>query len=160
MSIVDTLNQIWTSILDVTSIFVMPDWNFLIQMLPFAILLGVVAPFITFTLLGSMIYMARKPRANVAFVEGPQLARLDAAGAPVFSPGLPHCRRDSLMFPSGTIRCDICHDDLTVICPMCGLGRLARIDTCTNCGLVLKVKTKAIAVRSSAGAKPGGAAAA
>ena len=89
MSIVDTLNQIWTSILDVTSIFVMPDWNFLIQMLPFAILLGVVAPFITFTLLGSVIYMARKPRAKVAFVEGPQLARLDAAGAPGLLTGPP-----------------------------------------------------------------------
>jgi hypothetical protein len=160
VSIVDTLNQIWTTILDVTSIFVMPDWNFLVQMLPFAILLGVVAPFLTFTLLGSMIYIARKPRAKVTFVEGPQVAQLDAGGQPAYPPGLPHCRRDALIFASGTIRCDICHDDLTVTCPMCGLGRLARVDTCTNCGLVLQVKTKAIAVRSSAGAKPGGAAAA
>jgi hypothetical protein len=43
---------------------------------------------------------------------------------------------------------------------MCGLGRSALIDTCTNCGLVLKVKTKAVAVRTTAGPKPGGAAAA
>ena len=47
-----------------------------------------------------------------------------------------------------------------MICPMCGLGRSALIDTCTNCGLVLKVKTRAVAVRTTAGPKPGGAAAA
>jgi hypothetical protein len=158
--IVDTLNQIWTTILDVTAIFVTPDWNFLIQTLPFLILLGVVMPFLTFTALGSLIYLARKPRAKVSFVEGPQVATLGADGEPVFPVGLPHCRRDRLIFPSGTNRCDACRDELTVICPMCGLGRLALVDTCTNCGLVLKVKPKAVAVRTSAGAKPGGAAAA
>lgn len=158
--IVDTLNQIWTSILDVTAIFVTPDWNFLIQTLPFLILLGVIAPFITFTLLGSFIYIARKPRARVSFVEGPRVAQISAEGEPVFPVGLPHCRRDRLVFPSGAIRCDTCGDELTVICPMCSLGRLALIDTCANCGLVLKVKPKAVAVRSTAGAKPGGAAAA
>ena len=40
---------------------------------------------------------------------------------------------------------------------MCGLGRSALVDTCTNCGLVLKVKPRAIAVRPTAGPKPGGA---
>jgi hypothetical protein len=158
--IADTLNQIWTTILDVTAIFVTPDWNFLIQMLPFMILLGVIAPFITFTILGSLIYLARKPRAKVSFVEGPRLAEIDDGGEPVFPVGLPFCRRDRLIFASGTVRCDTCRDELTVTCPMCGLGRLAIVDTCTNCGLVLKVKTKAVAVRPAAGAKPGGAAAA
>jgi hypothetical protein len=43
---------------------------------------------------------------------------------------------------------------------MCGLGRLALVDTCTSCGLILKVKTHAVAVRTTAGPKPGGAAAA
>ena len=57
-------------------------------------------------------------------------------------------------------KCETCHDELAVICPMCGLGRAAIIDTCTNCGLVLKVKTRAIAVRTTPGPKPGGAAAA
>ena len=45
-----------------------------------------------------------------------------------------------------------------MICPMCGLGRAAVVDTCANCGLVLKVKPRAVAVRASAGPKPGGAA--
>jgi predicted RNA-binding Zn-ribbon protein involved in translation (DUF1610 family) len=53
-----------------------------------------------------------------------------------------------------------CHDELAVICPMCGLGRAAIIDTCTSCGLVLKVKPRAVAVRTTPGPKPGGAAAA
>lgn len=158
--IVDTLNQIWTTILDVTAIFVTPDWNFLIQLLPFIILIGVIGPFITFTILGSFIYLARKPRSKVTFVEGPQRAEIGADGEPIFPVGLPFCRRDRLIFASGTIRCDTCRDELTVVCPMCSLGRLAIVDTCTNCGLVLKVKTKAVAVRPAAGAKPGGAAAA
>ena len=34
---------------------------------------------------------------------------------------------------------------------MCGLGRQASIDTCTNCGLVLKVKPRAVAVRKTSG---------
>ena len=45
-----------------------------------------------------------------------------------------------------------------MICPMCDLGRAAVVDTCSNCGLVLKVVPRAVAVRASAGPKPGGAA--
>ena len=99
MNIIEFLNQIWTQILDVTALFVTPDWGFLISMLPVMVLFGLVMPFLT-------------------------------------------------------------GDELAVICPMCGLGRMALIDTCTNCGLVLKVKTRAVAVRTTAGPKPGGAAAA
>ena len=79
-------------------------------------------------------------------------------GEPVFPVGLPHCRRDALVFESGTLRCERCHDDLAVICPMCSLGRSALIDTCTNCGLVLKVVPRAVVVRTTPGPKPGGAA--
>jgi hypothetical protein len=157
--VIEALNQLWTSILNVTATFVIPDWGALIGLLPVFVFLGVVAPFLTFTLLGSVIYMARKPRTKVGFVEGPRVAELDAGGEPIFPVGLPHCRRDALIYPSGTTRCDTCGDDLAVICPMCQLGRAAIVDTCSNCGLVLKVKTRAIAVRT-AGPKPGGAAAA
>jgi hypothetical protein len=65
-----------------------------------------------------------------------------------------------MIFQSGTTRCERCHDDLSVICPMCSLGRSASITTCANCGLVLKVVPRAIAVRTTPGPKPGGAAAA
>jgi hypothetical protein len=160
VNIVDVLNQIWTQILQVTAIFVTPDWGFLIGLLPVIVLLGLVMPFLTGLMLGTMAYLVTKPRVKVAFVEGPRVAELGPAGDPVFPIGLPHCRRDALVFASGTLRCERCRDELAVICPMCGLGRSALIDTCTNCGLVLKVKTRAVAVRTTAGPKPGAAAAA
>ena len=160
MTIIDFLNQIWTQILAITAIFVTPDWGFLVGLLPVIVLLGLVMPFITGLAIGTMAYLVTKPRVKVAFVEGPRVAEIGPGGDPVFPIGLPHCRRDALIYPSGTQRCERCHDELAVICPMCGLGRSARIDTCTNCGLVLKVKTSAVAVRTTAGPKPGGAAAA
>lgn len=160
MNIVDVLNEIWTQILTVTAVFVTPDWGVVIGWLPVIVLLGLVMPFLTFTALGSLLYVARKPRTKVTFEEGPRVAEIGPGGEPVFPVGLPHCRRDGLIYPSGTTRCETCHDELAVICPMCGLGRAAIVDTCTNCGLVLKVKTRAVAVRTTAGPKPGGAAAA
>ncbi len=160
MNIIEFLNQIWTQILDVTALFVTPDWGFLVSMLPVMVLLGLVMPFLTGLAILTVAYLVTKPRAKVAFEEGPRPAEIGPGGEPVFPVGLPHCRRDALIYPSGTLRCDTCHDELAVICPMCGLGRMARIDTCSNCGLVLKVKTRAVAVRTTAGPKPGGAAAA
>jgi hypothetical protein len=160
VNIVDVLNQIWTQILQVMSIFVMPDWGFLIGLLPVLVVIGLIGPFLTGLMLVSLIYLLRKPRVKVVVEEGPRLAEIGPGGDPVFPVGLPHCRRDALIYASGTNRCERCHDPLTVTCPLCGLGRLAMIDTCTNCGLVLKVKTRAVAVRTTAGPKPGGAAAA
>lgn len=158
MNLIDVLNSIWSQILQVTSMFVIPDWGQVIAALPVVIVLGLVAPFLTFLALGTLIYLARKPRVSVRFEEGPRVAEIGADGQPIFPVGLPHCRRDGLVYPSGTLRCERCHDDLAVVCPMCSLGRSALIDTCANCGLVLKVKTRAVAVRASAGPRPGGAA--
>jgi hypothetical protein len=158
VTIVDALNDLWSTILQTIALFVIPDWNAVIGLLPVLIFLGVVGPLLTLLPLGILIYQVRKPRVKVQFEEGPTLAALDAEGRPVFPPGLPHCGRDSIVYPSGTVRCERCHDELAVTCPMCGLGRPAVIDTCTNCGLVLKVKPRAIVVRRSAGPKPGGAA--
>jgi hypothetical protein len=160
VNLVDVLNGIWNQILEITSLFVMPDWGGIIGLLPVLIVLGLVAPFLTFMLLGMVIYLVRKPRVKVTYVEGPRVAEIGADGEPIFPVGLPYCRRDALIYPSGPLRCERCHDQLAVICPMCGLGRSALIDTCTNCGLVLKVKTRAVVVARSAGPKPGGAAAA
>ena len=158
MNLVDVLNAIWTQILQVASLFVIPDWGQVIAALPVIIVLGLVAPFLTFLALGTVIYQLRRPRVKVRFEEGPRVAEIGADGQPIFPVGLPHCRRDSLVYPSGTLRCERCHDDLAVVCPMCSLGRSALIDTCSNCGLVLKVKSRAVAVRASAGPRPGGAA--
>ena len=158
MNLVDVLNAIWSQILQVTSLFVIPDWGQVIAALPVVVVLGLVAPFLTFLALGTVIYQLRRPRVKVRFEEGPRVAEIGADGQPIFPVGLPHCRRDSLVYPSGTLRCERCHDDLAVVCPMCSLGRSALIDTCSNCGLVLKVKSRAVAVRASAGPRPGGAA--
>jgi hypothetical protein len=159
VTIIDALGDIWTKILEVTALFITPDWNAIIGMLPLLILLGVVGPFVTFTMLGMLIYQVRKPRTKVEFEEGPRFAEIGADGNPIFPPGLPHCRRHGLIYPSGVTRCEREGELLAVTCPMCGLGRDAEIETCTNCGLVLKVKSRAIAIRTS-GPRPGGAAAA
>lgn len=158
MTIVDTLEQAWTSLLQIMSQFVIPDWNAIIGLLPLLVFIGLVGPLLTFIPLGVLIYQFRKPRVKVGIVEGPRVATMGADGEPTFPPGLPHCRRDALIYPTGTIRCDVCHDDLAVTCPMCGLGRPALIDTCTNCGLVLNVKRRPATIRPASGPRPGGAA--
>ena len=158
MNISDALDAVWNTILEITSLFVIPDWGSVIGLLPVLFFIGVVGPFITLLLLGILIYQIRKPRARVETVEGPRSAEIGADGEPIFPPGLPYCRRDGLIYASGTLRCDRCSEDLAVICPMCSLGRSALIDTCTNCGLVLKVKPRAVVVAGTAGPRPGGAA--
>jgi hypothetical protein len=140
-------------------LFVIPDWGALIDLMPVFIFLGVVGPLLTLLPLGILAYQLKKPRVKVDFVEGPHLAEIGADGQPIFPPGLPFCRTHGLIFESGTLRCDQDGTELAVICPMCGLGRSALIDTCSNCGLVLKVKPRSVAVRrGTAGPKPGGAA--
>ena len=157
---IDTLNQVWNSILDITEMFVIPDWSAVIGLLPLLIFLGIVGPLLTFTMLGMMAYLITKPRASVRIEEGPQVARIGDNGQPVFPPGLPYCRQHALIYPTGTLRCARGEEDLAVICPMCGLGRPAAIDTCTNCGLILKVKPRPVPIGKMTGPKPGGAAAA
>jgi hypothetical protein len=158
VSLVDSLDQLWNTILDITKMFVIPDWNSVIGLLPLLIFLGVVGPLITFLVLGILVYQVAKPRPNLTLTEGPQVARIGAGGEPIFPPGLPFCRQHGLIYPSGTIHCERGGDDLAVICPMCGLGRPAVIDTCANCGLVLNVKSRPVPVVRSNGPKPGGAA--
>jgi hypothetical protein len=156
----DGLNGLWNTILDITKMFVIPDWGSVVGLLPLLIFLGVVGPLLTFTLLGVLVYQGAKPRAKVQVETGAHQARTGADGLPIFPPGLPFCRADRLIFPSGTLRCDRDSSELAVICPMCALGRPAVIDTCPNCGLVLKVKPRPVAIGPAAGPKAGGAAAA
>lgn len=158
MNLIESLEQAWNGLLEFLTHIVIPDWSEVIELLPILVFLGIVGPLVTLVPLGILIYQARKPRVRTRIVEGPRAAAIGADGEPVFPPGLPYCRRDALIFASGTQHCDRCHDDLSVICPMCSLGRSAISDTCTNCGLVLKVKPQAVVVRASSGPKPGGAA--
>lgn len=158
MNLIDSLQQFWAGLLEFMTQFIIPDWSALIALLPVFVFLGIVGPLLTLVPLGILIYQARKPRVSTRIVEGPRLAAIGADGEPIFPAGLPYCRRDGLIFASGTQHCDRCRDDLSVVCPMCSLGRSALVDTCTNCGLVLKVKPQAVVVRPSSGPRPGGAA--
>lgn len=158
MNIIEALNGLWNTILEFTQMFVIPDWTAVIGLLPLLIFLGVVGPLITFTMLGILAYQATKPRTSMKIEEGAQLARVGADGRPIFPPGLPYCPTHALIHPSGAIRCEQGAEELAVTCPMCGLGRPAEIDTCTNCGLVLNVKSRPVPVNRSTGPKPGGAA--
>ncbi len=155
--LLEQLNHLWNQVIDLTSRFVIPDWGGLIALLPVLIFVFVVGPAITLGVLAWFVFFVRRPRAGVRVEEGPRSAAIGPDGAPDYPAGLPYCARDGLIFPSGSARCSECRDELTVVCPMCGLGREAAISTCGNCGLVLKVESRARVMRP-AGPPPGGAA--
>lgn len=158
MSILDIFNDVWSTFLEITAQIVIPDWNAIIGLLPLLVFIGLVGPLLTFLPLGALIYQLRKPRVKVRLVDGARVAALGADGEPIFPPGFPFCRRDALIHPPGTHRCDRDDEELAVTCPMCGLGRSAIIDTCANCGLVLDIKRRPVPVRTTRGPRAGGAA--
>lgn len=158
MTVIDHLNQLWTGLLDFLSHFIIPDWGSLIGLLPLLLVLGVLGPILSILVLAWFIYVVRRPRASMSYQEGPRPAPLDADGHPVFPVGLPHCLREGLVFASGTTRCPNDGDELWVLCPMCGLGRSAGVKTCGECGLVLNVQNRPVALGRIAGPPPGGAA--
>jgi hypothetical protein len=155
--VIDSLQQTWTSLLNLIDKFVSPDWGSLIGLLPLMLLVGVLGPLLSLAALVWFYYFVTKPRPKVQIEEGARPALIGDNGAPVFPPGLPYCQRHALVFPPGTNRCDIDQQDLSVICPMCGIGRDAQVNTCGNCGLVLKVERR-LQVAGAAGPPPGGAA--
>ncbi len=149
MDVVDALEQFWNSLLDFTSQFIIPDWGGLIGLLPVFLLIGVLGPLLSLLLLAHLIYFIRKPRAPLAEPPGPVRAPIDADGRPEFPLGEPFCPRDGLIYPPNTARCDTCREGLSVRCPKCGVGRAAAIDTCGNCGLILKVRPQNQVVRAT-----------
>lgn len=89
MSLIDVLDQIWTQILNVMAIFVTPDWGLLVSLLPVIVVAALVGPFLTGLMMGTVVYMAKRPRLKVAFEEGPKVAEIGPGGDPVFPVGLP-----------------------------------------------------------------------
>ena len=155
---IEALQQAWHSFLQAISGIVIPDWGALVGLLPVFLLIGVVGPIVTLLALAWLLYVVRAPRAKLAVTEGPRPALVED-GRPVYPAGEPYCAYDQLVYPFGATRCDTCHRDLLVRCPKCATGRNASIDTCGNCGLVLKIENRARAL-TPAGPPPGGAAAA
>lgn len=155
----DAIGQLVQRILDAIGPIIIPDWSALIGLLPIFLLIGVVGPIVTLLVLGWLIYGLGKPRGRAASVDPVPMAAQLVDGVPQYPAGEPYCPFDRLVYPFGATRCTICHRDLAVRCPKCGIGREATIDTCGNCGLVLKIEPRMRQLQP-AGPPPGGAAAA
>ena len=155
----DAIGRLFQGLIDFLTPILIPDWKALVDLMPVFLLIGVVGPMVTLLLLGWFAYTVSKPRARIPYVDPePRPAQL-LDGAPVYPPGEPYCAVDELILPPGTNRCPVCGRDAAVVCPKCGTGREAYIDTCGTCGLVLKIDRTVPALRP-AGPPPGGAAAA
>lgn len=155
----DAIGQLVQRILDAIGPIIIPDWSALIGLLPIFLLIGVVGPIVTLLVLGWLVYGLGKPRGRVAYVDPVPMAARLVDGVPQYPAGEPYCPFDRLVYPFGATRCTICHRDLAVRCPKCGIGREATVDTCGNCGLVLKIEPRMRQLQP-AGPPPGGAAAA
>jgi hypothetical protein len=155
----DAIGQLFQSFIDFVTPILIPDWKALIDLLPVFLLIGVVGPIVTLLGLGWFVYAASRPRSRIPYVEpAPRPAEI-VDGEPVYPAGEPYCPVDRLVLPPGMTRCPIDGRDAAVVCPKCGTGRQAYIDTCGTCGLVLKIDHTVPALRP-VGPPPGGAAAA
>ena len=155
----DAIGNLVKGILAFLSPILSPDGGALVGMLPVFLVLAVVGPLLSLLVLGWFVYFVRRPRARVRY-EAPQpIAAQLVDGEPVFPTGEPYCIYDRLVYPSGETTCRRCGRDLAVRCPKCDVGRPAYQDTCSNCGLVLKIDRQVVQLRP-AGPPPGGAAAA
>jgi len=149
VGVVDALEGFWNGLLEFMSQFIIPDWGGLIGLLPMFLLIGVLGPILSLLLLAHLIYFIRRPRAPLAEPPEPVRAPIAGDGQPVFPTGEPFCSRDGLIYPPNVTRCETCGEGLTVRCPKCGVARTAAMDTCGNCGLVLKIRAQNQVVRAT-----------
>ena len=155
----DAIGQLFQGLIDFLEPILIPDWRALIDLLPLFLLLAGVCTVLSLLELGWFLYVVGKPRSRIPYeAPAPVPARI-VDGQPVYPAGEPYCAFDRLVYPPGETRCASCGRDLAVICPKCGTGRPALIDTCGTCGLVLKIDRGVPALRPSE-PPPGGAAAA
>ena len=157
MTVLDQISHLWSDLLGFISKIVIPDWAGLIQLLPLFVLIGIVGPLLSLGVLVWLGYGITKPRVQVRYDEGTKIAPRDHLGRPIVPAGEPCCPRDGLIYPAGTLRCDVDKADLLVRCPKCEVLRTAGISTCGNCGLTLSFQPRTMIV-STDGPPPGGAA--
>ncbi|HXG25367.1 MAG TPA: hypothetical protein VNL94_00725 [Candidatus Binatia bacterium] len=153
----DAVGNLVQSILDFLEPIILPDWKALVDLFPIFLVLGVVGPLLSLIVLGWVIYFVGKPRGRIPYTPPEPRPAGIVDGRPVYPPGEPYCNVHRLVYPFGSTRCPLDNRDLAVICPKCGTGRPAYVDTCGTCGLVLKIETRTPALRP-AGPPPGGAA--
>lgn len=156
------LEGIFRTIIDLTSKLFLPDWNDVVtQLLPMAVLLGVVGPILSLLAVYWIYQTATRPRFRVrAGSTGPHAATIDADGQAQVPPNVPFCSRDGLLYPPRSAKCSTCGDELSVRCPVDDTWRSARLETCSACGTryVLGASDTPLAVRRSSGPPKGGAA--
>ena len=157
MTVLDQISHLWSDFLGFISKLVIPDWSGLIALLPLFVLIGLVGPLLSLAVLAWLGYGVTKPRVKVRYDEGTKVAPRDHLGRPIVPAGEPYCPRDGLIYPTGTLRCDLDKTDLLVRCPKCEVVRTAGISTCGNCGLALAIQPRAMII-STDGPPPGGAA--
>ena len=148
------------ALLELTSFFILPDWNDVIQhMLPAAVVLLLVGPVITLLVLYWLYQWLHMPRFHVRPAEvGPVPVPRDDAGQPQVPASVPYCSFDGLLYPAKETRCRECRQELTVRCPVDGTLRNATEQTCAACGTryVLGASESSVAVQRRSGPPAGG----
>jgi hypothetical protein len=156
--ILDTLESWWNGLIELSAMFIIPDWGGLVGLLPILLLIGVVGPIVTLLALFWFRYIVRRPRAKRSFAEVRRAAPRDEAGNPVFPVGEPYSIREAVIYEPGSVRSDA-GEELVVACPKCRLVRPASESTCGNCGLTFTLQPTTRSLKP-AGPPPGGRAAA
>ena len=157
MTVLDQISRLWSDFLGFVSKLVIPDWAGLIQLLPVFVVILIVGPLLSLAVLAWLGYGITRPRVKIRYSEGTKIAPRDHLGRPIVPAGEPYCPRDGLIYPTGTLRCDVDRTDLLLRCPKCDVVRTAGIAACGNCGLKLDLAPRAMII-STDGPPPGGAA--
>ena len=157
MNVLDQISHVWSDFLGFISKLVIPDWPGLIALLPVFVVIGLVGPLLSLAVLAWLGYGVTKPRVKVSYDDGTKVAPRDHLGRPIVPAGEPYCPNDGLIYPTGTVRCDVDKTNLLLRCPKCEVVRGAAQATCGNCGLTLSLQPRAMIVATD-GPPPGGAA--
>jgi len=151
----------WSAFLDLLQSIMVPDWNALISLLPFFVILGVIGPILSIMMLMQLWYLLHRRRGRVRRVEEePVSAPLDADGTPAFPPNAPFCEEHAVIYPAGARSCEIDRAELSVRCPIDQTTRPASQELCRVCGTryVLGASRTGLTVRRSGRPPEGGAA--
>ena len=86
----EQLNEMWSTFIEATSAFVIPDWGQLIGLLPVFLIIGVVGPLLTIIILFWVRYWILKPRVSAGYADTRRLAAIGDDGQPIFPAGEPY----------------------------------------------------------------------
>jgi hypothetical protein len=117
--IAGSADQAWTQFLDALAKIIIPDWNFVISLLPGLLVLALLGPILTLLALAWLHHLATRRRGRLRLAEvGPMPAALDAGGEPIVPPNVPYCPTDHLLYPGRAVTCEACRQELSVRCPV------------------------------------------